>query len=44
VLVDDEETHSRRDRASAARSGLELVGEASNGEDAIEIVIDVLGF
>ena len=41
VLVDDE----RLIRAALARalsdSGIELVGEAANGEDAIEIVVDV---
>jgi NarL family two-component system response regulator LiaR len=41
VLVDDE--HLIRDALAQAlsNSGIELVGEAANGEDAIKIVVDV---
>src|SRR3984957_610927 len=41
VLVDDEQLIRGAIAQALASSGLELVGEAVNGEDAIEIVVDV---
>jgi two-component system NarL family response regulator len=41
VLVDDEQLIRRAIAQALSSSGLELVGEAGNGEDAIEIVVDV---
>ena len=41
VLVDDEQLIRGAIAQALSASGLQLVGEASNGEDAIEIVLDV---
>jgi DNA-binding NarL/FixJ family response regulator len=41
VLVDDEQLIRGALAQALSSSGLELVGEAANGEDAIEIVVDV---
>ena len=41
VLVDDEHLIRGAIAQALSSSGLELVGEAANGQDAIEIVIDV---
>ena len=41
VLVDDEQLIRGAIAQALSSSGLELVGEAANGEDAIEIVLDV---
>jgi DNA-binding NarL/FixJ family response regulator len=41
VLVDDEQLIRAAIAQALSSSGLELVGEAANGEDAIEIVVDV---
>ena len=41
VLVDDEQLIRGAIAQALSSSGLELVGEAANGEDAIEIVVDV---
>ncbi len=41
VLVDDEQLIRGAIAQALASSGLELVGEAANGADAIEIVLDV---
>ena len=41
VLVDDEQLIRGAIAQALSSSGLELVGEAANGQDAIEIVIDV---
>ncbi|MGA2011846.1 MAG: response regulator transcription factor [Solirubrobacteraceae bacterium] len=41
VLVDDEQLIRGAIAQALFSSGLELVGEAANGEDAIEIVVDV---
>jgi len=40
VLVDDEQLIRGAIAQALSSSGLELVGEAANGEDAIEIVLD----
>ncbi len=41
VLVDDEQLIRGAIAQALSSGGLELVGEAANGEDAIEIVVDV---
>jgi DNA-binding NarL/FixJ family response regulator len=41
VLVDDEQLIRRAIAQALLSSGLEMVGEAANGEDAIRIVLDV---
>lgn len=41
VLVDDEQLIRRAIAHALASSDLELVGEAANGEDAIETVVDI---
>ena len=41
VLVDDEQLIRGAIAQALSSSGLELVGEAANGEDAIEIIVDV---
>src|ERR1022692_4760433 len=41
VLVDDEQLIRVALAHALSTSGLELVGEAANGDDAIEIVVDV---
>jgi chemotaxis response regulator CheB len=41
VLVDDERLIRTALARALSEGGIELVGEAANGEDAIEIVVDV---